>query len=129
MSEQNENLEHVKKIAKELEDVAAGKIRKTESGEYVTVEDEADDDLYEDCEVVSMLDFFKDCLDIKYLVNDDKTYNSVQLLVAYGGPNIYVSTITNQVELYWWGDVAKFPLTNEVVKAIDEAFEELYNCL
>lgn len=129
MSEQNENLEHVKGIAKELEDVAAGKIRKTKDGEYVTVEDEADDDLYEDCEVVSMLEFFKDCLDIKYLVNDDKTYNSVQLLVAYGGPNIYVSTITNQVELYWWGDVAKFPLSNDVVKAIDETFEELYNCL
>ena len=129
MSEQNENLEHVKGIAKELEDVAAGKIRKTKDGEYVTVEDEADDDLYEDCEVVSMMDFFEDCLDIKYLVNSDKTYNSVQLLVAYGGLNIYVSTITNQVELYWWGDVAKFPLSNDVVKAIDETFEELYNCL
>lgn len=114
MSEQNKNLEHVKKIAKELEDVAAGKMRKTKDGEYV---------------VVSMMDYFEDCLDIKYLVNSDKTYNSVRLLVAYGGPNIYVSTITNQVELYWWGDVAKFPLTNEVVKAIDEAFEEYYNCV
>lgn len=129
MSEQNENLEHVKMIAEELEDVAAGKMRKTKDGEYVTVEDEADDDLYEDCEVVSMLEFFKDCLDIDYLVNSEKEYKGVRILVTFGGPNIYVSTISCQVELYWWGDVAKFPLTNEVVKAIDEEFEEYYNCL
>ena len=99
MSEQNENLEQVKRIAKELEDVAAGKIRKTEDGEYIMIEDEADDDLYEDCEVVSIMDYFKDCLDIDYLVDSKKEYKGVRILVAFGGPNIYVSTISCQVEL------------------------------
>ena len=49
-------------------------------------------------------------------------------MVACGGPNIYVDTGSGQVELYWWGDSAKWGIDRNAVVAIDEAFEELFNC-
>lgn len=79
-------------------------------------------------ESVSMLDYFENCYNLEYRIDPRKEYKSVQLMVACGGPNIYVDTSSAQVELYWWGDGAKWPLSSDTVAAIDEAFEELWNC-
>ena len=73
--------------------------------------------------------YFNDVLDIKYMVNADRTYNGVQLLVTYGGPNIYISTITGKVELYWWTERGEWSLDRCVIEAIDEVFEEYFMCL
>ena len=81
-----------------------------------------------DLEPVYMLDYFDDVLDIEYRIGSDREFLSVRLLVAYGGPNIYVDTWSQQVELYWWTDRASFPLSSEVCDQINTDFEELFNC-
>ena len=66
--------------------------------------------------------------DIKYTINSDFSYMAGRVLVAFGGPNIYVDTLSGRVELFWWTDRAEYELTRDACEAIDEALEELYNC-
>lgn len=138
-----ENREHCKRIADDLEAVAEGRVYKCpECGELVGIENLVYDEdaqtytctqcgkTFDECDLepVGMLDYFADVLDIEYRIGSDRDFRSVRLLVAYGGPNIYVDTWSQQVELYWWTDRASFPLSSEVCDQINAAFEELFNC-
>jgi hypothetical protein len=82
----------------------------------------------DDFEQLSLWDYFNDVLDIEYRVGSDKQLRSVQIMVAWGGPNIYIDTATKQVELYWWGDRASYPIDSDVCNEIDYIFEEYLNC-
>lgn len=95
---------------------------------YDDAEDE--DDPREYWEQVSVFDYFADCLDIEYRVSSphDTEPRSVCIMVACGGPNIYVDTASQAVELYWWGDRASYPISNAAATEIDAAFTELWNC-
>ena len=81
-----------------------------------------------DFEPLSLYDYFDDCLDIEYRVGSDKQLRSVRIMVAWGGPNIYIDTASRAVELYWWGDNASYPIDSDVCDEIDQYFEEIYNC-
>lgn len=84
----------------------------------------------DDFEQLSLYDYFDgDVLDIDYLVNYQKEYKGVRILVAWGGPNIYIDTISGNVELYWWTESAKYRMRSDVIDAIDEWAEEYFNCL
>lgn len=126
MSEENYN--HCKSIALELEDIAAGTVYKTEDGEIVSEKDLSPESM-EDMEPFTLYDYFSDCFDIKYTVGSDKeTLCGVQILVAFGGPNIYIDTNDGKVKLYWWTDYAEYELTPEVNDAINETFQEIFYC-
>lgn len=73
-----------------------------------------------DLEPVDMYDYLRDALDVSFFVSSKKEYQGVELLVSCGGPNIYVSTISRNVELYWGGDRAFFPLRSDVLDALDD---------
>ena len=79
-------------------------------------------------EAISIYDYFDDVFDIEYRTGSDKEYRSVCVMVACGGPNIYIDTATKNIELYWWTDKASYPLSLEAVNEIDNYFEELFNC-
>lgn len=82
-----------------------------------------------DLESVSIYDYFDgDIYDIEYRIGSDRQYRSVSLMVACGGPNIYIDTKRKAVLLYWWTDFAEYPLTSSTCEAIDSYFEELFNC-
>jgi hypothetical protein len=49
-------------------------------------------------------------------------------MVTFGGPTIWISTESESVELYWWGDRASWPLSHEAVAALDEWAEEMWGC-
>lgn len=83
----------------------------------------------EDFEMCTLYDYFDDVLDIDYLVNYQKEYKGARILVAWGGPNIYIDTISGNVELYWWTESAKYRMRSDVIDAIDEWAEEYFNCL
>jgi predicted RNA-binding Zn-ribbon protein involved in translation (DUF1610 family) len=133
-----ENRNTCKRIAEELDAVAAGRVyRCPECGELITVQDGddaptrcnscgADFDEY-DAEPCSMYDYFADAMDVEYRIGADREYRSVQVMIACGGPNIYVDTASKAVELYWWGDRASYLLLSDTVDAIDECFSELFN--
>lgn len=71
--------------------------------------------------------YLEDALDMKYLVDSNKTYNSVKILVVCGGPTIYIDTESQCVELYWSSAEVKAYLSDEAIEAIDDWALEAYN--
>ena len=64
--------------------------------------------------------------DIRYLVSSDKSFLGSEILVAGGGPTIWVNTYTGYVEGYWGGDKVLEPFRDEL--DLDGYCEELYGC-
>ena len=52
---------------------------------------------------VYMQDFMEGVLDIEWITNNDHTYKAARLLVAGGGPSIWVNLQSLTVDGYWWG--------------------------
>mgnify|MGYP006284150447 CR=1 FL=1 len=84
------------------------------------------DELNNDDEPMSAFDYLQDALDINWILNNDRTYRGARVLVAFGGPNIWVDTNTGLVEGYWWGDYAKASFDDNI--GLDDALSELFNC-
>ena len=78
-------------------------------------------------ETQTAFDYLQDVLDIEYIVNSKKEYLGARVLVAFGGPNIWINTRTKQVEGYWWGDSCIMSYDKDEMD-IDGALSELYNC-
>lgn len=124
-----DNKEHVKSIVKDINMVVNGEMRRcTNCGTHYYDAPCCPECECRDDEIVDVLDWFSDVLDIEYRLGSDRKLRSVKLLLAWGGPNIWLDTDTNSVDLYWWGDHAEEGLLPEVCEAINEAFEELFNC-
>jgi len=68
--------------------------------------------------------FMEDALDIQYIINQDKTYRGARVLVAFGGPNIWVNTQRGEVEGYWWGDDATADFIDNI--GLDDYLHETY---
>lgn len=74
----------------------------------------------------SAFDYLQDALDIEYIVNSKGEYLGARVLVAFGGPNIWINTRTKTIEGYWWNDKAFASFDDNL--GLDEALEELWNC-
>ena len=130
-----ENRKHCIEIARILEAINEGRVyRCPECGEFITEGDKichcckAEIDL-DDCEQASFFDYFTDsAFDIEYRIGSDRAFRSARIMVACGGPNIFVDTGAREIQLYWWTDRASCPIDPEACEAINECFEELYNC-
>jgi hypothetical protein len=96
--------------------------------EYFETEKQAQDYLESHEGVaVSAYDYLQDVLDIEYVVGSDKRYLGARVLVAFGGPNIWINTRTKQVEGFWWGDSAIVSYNRDEMD-LDSALEDFYNC-
>ena len=69
-------------------------------------------------------DWMEDVYDIRYYINRDKSYLGAEIMVAGGGPTVWVNTYTKQVEGYWGGDKVLEPFIDEL--GLDDYCEELY---
>ena len=69
--------------------------------------------------------WMEDALDIEWITFQDKKFKAARVLVAFGGPNIWVNTQTNTVEGYWWNDRANAYFKEN--KDLDSYLEEVYN--
>ena len=67
--------------------------------------------------------------DVEYTIGRDKEYRGVRLMIACGGPNIYLNTRTGDVELYWWNESERYPMSSNAINAIDSIYEELLACM
>ena len=65
--------------------------------------------------------------DIRYLVDREKRYLGAMLMVAGGGPTIWVNTWTKEVEGYWAGDKCTHHFQDNI--GLDDYNEEMYNCI
>lgn len=82
--------------------------------------------LNSDGEQFSAFDYLQDALDIEYIVNNKGEYLGARVLVAFGGPNIWVDTRRNVVEGAWWDESFKAGFTDNL--GLDDACAELWNC-
>ena len=137
-SREDENRAHCRHIAQEAEAYAGGEVyRCPDCGEVLRLPDDVGDKYrcpgcgtvsdVDDLEQLSMWDFLTDVYDVEYRVSSDKEYRSVRVMVACGGPNIYIDTASAMVKLYWWTEYAEFPLSYDARDAIDEWAEEYWN--
>lgn len=144
-----ENREHCQRIAEDVEAYAAGNYYKCpdccgvhhwDAVEESEHEDEAGWAVYtcpdcgaeiaeDDWEQQSLYDYFSDCYDIEYRCDSKREYRSVCIMVACGGPNIYIDTSSKAVELYWWTDRARYYLSSDAVDAVDDWAREYWDCL
>lgn len=136
-----ENENHCKRIAARLEEYVDGFVYKCpECGDHCSMEESENENretIYKcscGCETESepeqmtLYDFLEDIYDIEYRISGSGDFRSVQIMIACGGPNIYIDTASKQVELYWWSDRASYPISYDAANALDDWAEEYYNC-
>ena len=150
----NENLKHVQNIVKDMEKYASGdyfiydgELFPIDENEFskvdgCTIQQENvcgeihmfyimpdGETIFEgDIEIATIGDYFDDFYDVDYIVGSDKKYKACRVLVAFGGPNIYVDTWEKQIQLFWWSNTATADIPYDLCEQIDEFFETLYNC-
>jgi len=98
------------------------------------VERDSDGDIPEtcpDCEgnevgEMSAIDYLSDALDIEYTVSSSGDFLGARVLVAFGGPNIWIDTRQSRVEGYWWGSKAFASFTDNM--GLYDTLEEFYSC-
>ncbi len=71
-------------------------------------------------------DYLSDVLDIQYIVSSSREYLGARVLVAFGGPNIWINTQSGIVEGYWWWDTAFASFNDEI--DLDDFLSELWDC-
>ena len=64
--------------------------------------------------------------DIRYLVDREKRFMGAEILVAGGGPTIWVDLSDDVVKGYWWGDQESWSFQDNL--GLNEYCEELYGC-
>lgn len=136
-----DNTAHCIAIANELDALAScNMIRCPECGGIVSLPYEEGEGVKLDCgcrididdlddlDEVSMYDYFEDNIyDIEYTISGDFDYRRARVMIACGGPNIYINTNTSRVELYWGSSKAYAYIEYRTRDAIDAYFEDLYN--
>ena len=70
--------------------------------------------------------WMEDVYDIEWVTHNDHSYKGARLLVAGGGPSIWVNLQGLTVDGYWWGDHCKVPFSDNL--GLDEYLEELHAC-
>ena len=68
--------------------------------------------------------FMEHVYDIRYIVDREKRYYSAELMVAGGGPTIWVNLNTKEVEGYWGCDRVNEPFIDNL--GLDDYMEEMY---
>ena len=75
---------------------------------------------------ISVEDLMEGVYDIEWITFQDHSYKSARLLVAGGGPNIWVNLQRNVVQGYWWGDYCEHHFSDQI--GLDGYLEEIFDC-
>ena len=75
----------------------------------------------EDASVASWMD---GVYDIEWITHRDKSYKAARLMVAGGGPNIWVNTQTEMVEGYWGADEISWHFKDNI--GLDNHLSEMH---
>lgn len=115
---ENQLENHVRSIA---DDISNGIELNLDEHEHILEENgqEAGDHMYAS-------DYLMDALDIQYIVSSSREYLGARVLVSFGGPNIWINTLTNTVEGYWWTDKAFASFDDNI--GIDDFLAEMWEC-
>ena len=113
MAQASEELKRqIKNIAETLNNPEQWRKEYTES--HDRDEDDGEPGAYE---------WLEDVLDIRYIVGQDLNFISAQMLVAFGGPNIWVNFDDKEVAGYWGGEQFRWSFSDEL--GVEDALEEM----
>ena len=68
--------------------------------------------------------WMEDVYDIRYIVDREKRYMGAELMVAGGGPTIWVNVYTKEVEGYWGTDRVQWAFQDNL--GLDDYCGEMY---
>ena len=71
-------------------------------------------------------EWMNDVYDIEWITHNDHSYKAARLMVAGGGPNIWVNLQDMNVEGYWGSDRVTEPFIEEI--GLDDYLEEMHGC-
>lgn len=81
------------------------------------------------CDWLEATELYGERVELDFCNGYPASYRGVRLMVACGGPNIYVDTVGGEVVGYWGGDEARVWLNRDACNAIDDAeVERLEAC-
>jgi len=69
-------------------------------------------------------EFMQDVYDIEWITHRDHSYKAARLMVAGGGPNIWVNLQTNTVDGYWGCDKFSWGFIDNI--GLDDYLEEMH---
>jgi len=69
-------------------------------------------------------DYMEDVYNIEWITSQDHSYKAARLLVAGGGPNIWVNLQTYTVDGYWASDKFSWSFRDNI--GLDEYLQELH---
>ena len=98
-----------------LSDMVRNIARTIEEGKYETESEEG----------CNAYDYLSSALDFRWIVQNDLTFIGARILVAFGGPNVWIDTDKKKVEGFWWGDYASANYSEDSL-GLEECVEELY---
>lgn len=98
-----------------LADMVKNIAQTIERGEYETESEEG----------CNAYDYLSNALDFRWIVQNDLTFIGARILVAFGGPNVWIDTDKKKVEGYWWGDYASADYSEDSL-GLQECVGELY---
>lgn len=129
MAKKSKNVNHCKFVAEELEKYVNGEyFRCPECGEIFAA-DACECGSDEEPEQLSAYDWLDGVLDYEFRIDRFVTLKSATFLVTFGGPTITVDTATKTVELRWCTESASYPISSDAAKALEDAAQELYECI
>jgi len=72
-------------------------------------------------------DYISDALDFEFILSSDKTLIGARILVAFGGPDIWIDTKRGEVKGYWGGETARASFHDDPMSVAD-AISEIFHC-
>lgn len=147
MKTNNETMEYVLSIVKELETIYKGNCYKCpKCGEVIEWKDnqyteKEEDSVYKcdccgetfpehDMESYGLIDYLcENDLDTEYRIGRDGEYRSASICIGFGGPNVFIDTQNNSAKIYWGGEYAEVPFDEEVGIEIDDFYEQEYESM
>ena len=70
--------------------------------------------------------FMEDIYNIEWITHQDHSYKGARLMVAGGGPNIWVNLVDGTVDGYWGFDKVKHGFIDNI--GLDDYLEEMHGC-
>ena len=70
-------------------------------------------------------DWMENVYNIEWITHQDHTYKAARLLVAGGGPNIWVNLLSNTVDGYWGTDKCSWGFVDNI--GLDDYLAELHS--
>jgi len=85
------------------------------SGQYETESEEG----------CTAFDYLENALDFQWITSNELEFLGARVLVAFGGPNVWIDTHRKEVEGFWWGSYAKSEIHSDPM-GLNDALEDLY---